>query len=300
MSPSLRRFVLSLLLAAGSTFAGGRTVRLSSWDVLTTEGAEVTLGARLQRKGIRRKPVAGRTLEFVLVRENPEVAQVLGRATTDEEGDAELVVTAPERGEFEVLVRFAGDDRYAPGQNTSLISVRDPARPVAIVDIDHTLQHTSPLRVARGNTDDEPLAGAREAIEALSEHYDIVYCSARMRRYLFTTKAWLERWGFPANPLFLLDKRDYPEYDEAQYKIDVMTEIRKSFPSLAFGVGDKETDAKAYTTIGIRAFIFVKTGGIEGAEKVPGWAEVVRRVLGRRTERFQVLHGAEGLTASRP
>lgn len=280
---------LVVFLAAGlvatAAQAGRRAVLLEGYDALVPAGSSTTLVAKLERRGLFRRDLPGRTVTF------RAGGEVLGSAVTDDEGEARLQWTPPGIGEHVVSLEFEGDEGYEPGQGDMLCAARDPTRTLVVLDIDHTLSHTQKRNVIRGKTDCLPLEGADRVVARLAETADIVYVSARDDRFRDVTRRWLVRWGFPRNPVFLLDWEAYPGYDEAAYKIDTLTRIRAAFPHMPLGVGDKDSDAEAYRSFGMRALILGDAGDVDGAEEVPDWDEIERRLFpDGRGVRFERLH----------
>jgi phosphatidate phosphatase PAH1 len=171
--------------------------------------------------------------------------------------------------------------------------VRDGSRPTAIVDIDHTLSTAGKWQVIRGDLEAPPLEGSPAILAEVMQHYEIVYVTARIKKFQRYTRAWLAKHGFSRRPIFFMDFKKYPTYDEAQYKIDTIGPIRELFPNTVVGFGDKKTDAVAYRHHGLRTFILGDAGGVDGAEEVADWAEIRQLLLGTRAQAFRRLHGVD-------
>lgn len=299
-----RSFVLfgALALAlAGSLQAGSRAVWISSVDAVSAPGKSVLLKAKIERqgwgfpkqgqsnKGIWRADLKDKKLDFYLG------DTLLGSDQSDEEGWAQVAFDPPATQDYSIEVRFAGDDRYAPGTDDLFVAVRDPSqKPTVIIDIDHTLSHTSNRNVIKGSIDDKPLEYSKEVVEKLNEKYSIVYVTARYYKFLDVTKRWIKHWGYPRHPMFLLDLKKYPTYDEAAYKIDTIGAIKAVYPNTVLGLGDKDSDAEAYRHHGLRALILGDAGGVSGAEEVADWHEIESLVLSARNQKAQAIFAELG------
>ncbi len=310
--------VLALSAATGTAQAGRKDVILSAWDQVARTGT-VVLTAKLEREGFGeaaeralrapayapllspdalvaarlvggddlhdrrfwRRDLPGKTLEF------RRGGELLGSAVTDDDGTATVTWDAGELGDHAVEVRFAGDADYAPGADTLLCSVRSPDRDLVILDIDHTLSHTSNWNVIKGKIDDLPLEHSPAVVPKILATHDVVYVTARPNKFLDVTKRWLAHWGFPRLPVYLLDWKKYPTYDEAKYKTQTLARIKESFPRMVLGIGDKKTDAIAYRNHGLRTLILGETGGVQGAERVADWHEIDGILFGTRVTLFR-------------
>jgi hypothetical protein len=219
----------------------------------------------------------------------------LGSAATDDDGTATVEWTPPGIGAFSIEARFDGDEKFAAGTDSLLCAVRSPERPTVILDIDHTLSQTSNWNVIRGRVDDLPLEHSQEVAPKLAAAHDIVYMTARPNKFLDVTKRWLAHWGFARYPIFLLDLKKYPSFDEAKYKTETLAAIKASFPDVVLGIGDKQTDAEAYRAHGLRALIIGDTGGVVGAEAVADWLEIDGLLFSAPARSFRRLHHRTGV-----
>lgn len=120
------------------------------------------------------------------------------------------------------------------------------------VDVDETLSITDYNHLLWGIGDDDstPLPGAQATLRRLSGEYDIVYVTARSKSLEDKTRRWLERHRFPAGRIvtsptlgdFLL---------QSSFKRKVFAKLRREYPNLLIGIGDKTKDAEAYRKNGM-------------------------------------------------
>ncbi len=298
-----RHFLSTLLLGTAlvaSSQAGKRDVIVSTADTLVPSGQTATISMKLERKGfgfggkakaerkqnkgIWRADLPGRTVRFFY--DDTELAE----RVTDDEGEASFTWTPPGEGNHTIRIEFAGDKKYAPGFDDAMVSVKPADTRLVILDIDHTLSHTSNKNVIKGSIADKPLEHSKAVADRLEAKYGIVYVSARSNKFLDVTKRWLAHYGYPRRPVYFLDIKDYPTYNEAQYKIDTFAGITGNFPNTWLGVGDKKSDAKAYRTYGLRTLILGDSEGVEGAEEVADWHEVESLLFDERLKTFKALN----------
>jgi phosphoglycolate phosphatase-like HAD superfamily hydrolase len=286
----------SLQAAPPTSSKGDKPVIVTARDMLIREGSSVTLEAKLERKGfgfamasvsvqgIWRGDIEGRELVFTLD------GQPVGSSITDKEGFAQVTWTPKKAGDYLFEARFRGDEKYASGTDSLLVSVRPRNTEIVVLDIDHTLSHTSKKNVIKGRIDDLPLDHAKEVVARLHQGgQTLVYVSARMNKFNDVTRRWLAHWGFPRLPTYFLDIKRFPTYNEAKYKIATLSRIKQSFPNMVLGVGDKKSDAEAYRFVGMRALILGDAEGVEGAEVVESWKQVEEMLYSNRKSLFNKL-----------
>lgn len=120
-------------------------------------------------------------------------------------------------------------------------------RAVLAVDIDETLTKTDYQYLLWGiGTDDTlPLPGSQATLSRLAATFDIVYVTARSRSLKGKTERWLARHEFPQGRLvtsFTLGGFIF----QGEYKRDVIRQLRREYPNMLAGIGDKPKDGMAY------------------------------------------------------
>jgi phosphoglycolate phosphatase-like HAD superfamily hydrolase len=120
-------------------------------------------------------------------------------------------------------------------------------RPVVAVDIDETLCETDYTNLLWGIGRDEttPLPGARAALSELSRDYDLLYVTARSKSLAGKTTSWLKRHGFPEGRLITSPTLGDFIF-QSGFKRAALRQLRREYPNLVVGIGDKAADAEAY------------------------------------------------------
>ena len=223
-------------------------------DVLCTPGEEVVLSASL-RGGFRLEGVEGVRIQFHLDERR------LGQVTTGGDGDAEVRWTAPdEPGDYSIRVRVKPDDQpedegdqIAPSR--LLVAVRKADTSIAIVDLDKTLVASGFHRVLLGSGA-EPMAGSGVVLARLARTHTVVYLTHRPDFLGPTSKAWLDRHGYPLGPVLTSTLGGLIE-GSGPYKTRRLADLAKNFKNLKVGIGDKVSDARAYADLGLTSILIL-------------------------------------------
>jgi hypothetical protein len=266
---------LAVLLLLGTACRGEDEpdrARLQAFDVLARPGEKVTLRAKLEREGILGidPNLHGVTLVFRLA------GKELGRARTADEGIASLAFTVPEggRADLRVEVSLAEGSEYAAASSTLLIAVRDGKRPILVTDIDNTIANVSTLGFLGKSPEEIPeLPGAAAALGRLAERFDVVYLTARDEHFVEATRRWLALRKFPAGPVFFRDL-SLATLSARKYKTEALAALKKAWPTMKVGVGDRTEDAQAYLANELDAILIGDDDLPEGAKRVASWAEI--------------------------
>jgi len=247
---------------------------LIGYDVLCKPGERVLLKGRLWRKRILLRGVMGRKIEFFLGKE------LIGEARTDREGLATLPFRPEGEEDYFIRVVLAEREGLRTDVASLLVSSRQVETRTAVLDIDGTLAQSSVwLLPFRSHRKIRPLPGAIEAVWALARRYAIIYLTGRDDSFLQKTKEWLEMHAFPRAPVFFWDPA-MRLVTPAVHKMLTIKALKKEWPNLVLGIGDRPSDALAYLSGGIKAYI-VGTHhrrAPEGAAVFRNWAEVSREI----------------------
>lgn len=129
-------------------------------------------------------------------------------------------------------------------------------RSVLAVDIDETLTKTDYqyLLWGIGSDDTLPLPGSQATLSRLAATFDIVYVTARSRSLRGKTERWLARHDFPQGRLVTSPTLGGFIF-QGNYKRDVLRRLRREYPNMLVGIGDKEKDGKAYRRSGMVSLI---------------------------------------------
>ncbi|GMU21526.1 MAG: hypothetical protein AMXMBFR13_16190 [Phycisphaerae bacterium] len=220
----------------------GRAV-LTVDDAVSFTPGNVPLTAFLQKqKGLGYRSGIDRTpIEFSVN------GGKVGGSSTQRKGRAEADCTLPGGAcsTFEAKTRVGGKTLRAQGT----VFTWDPTRTVIAVDIDDTLSHTDygDLLLTGGrDSGSRPIAGSRETLQELAKHYHIAYVTSRPRFLMERSREWLNRHGYPPGPV--VTSPSWEEWsDQTEFKTGELARLRKQWPNLLIGIGDKQVDVDAYS-----------------------------------------------------
>ncbi|KKL66820.1 hypothetical protein LCGC14_2141170 [marine sediment metagenome] len=271
------------------TLATEHGTLLYAFDSLAYPGKSVDLIARVLavRKMDHPKDV---TIEFL------HAGRSLGKVKTDEEGYAKLVWTPPKAGDYQMTARITAvpdsdyNDMLKVTPTPLLVAARARKSRMIVIDLDHTVVASSFFRVIVGGA--KPMPKAAEVIGQLSKKYGIVYLTHRPDLLTVKSKTWLSKNGFPRAPL-LVSKLSQAIGDSGKFKTGRLRELRKQYPNVAIGIGDRVTDVKAYVDNGLKAYLIPHYDRNDD-DDVDDMAEDIGKI---RTD-IQVVDGWEQIGAS--
>lgn len=188
----------------------------------------------------------------------------VGRAKTDKRGVATFDLGVLPEGTHRPLIRHQRKSIEA------VVRVVPRETPIIVVDIDETIADVTPWGfILRRVRDVLPLQGSREVLREISKTMQIVYLTARDHIFTRKTKLWLRLAGMPEAPVYLRKHTRYWRTSSRVHKIARLGELKKSFPNIQFGVGDKPGDAAAYQAHGIRPIMIAPGRPEEVSADVP-------------------------------
>ena len=233
------------------TLAAEHGALFYAFDTLACPGQTVELTARLLSVE-EREPLDGAQIEFL------QDGRSIGKATTDEDGYAKVSWKVPKAGDYRFTAKIVKVPRakYNPMLQcppaSLLVAARKRKTRFIVIDLDHTVVASSFLRVLFGGA--KPMPYAAETIKELARKYSIIYLTHRPDLLMRKSKTWLEDHDFPRAPL-LVSKLSQAIGDSGEFKTTRIKALRKRFPFIAIGIGDKLSDAQAYVTNGLRAYL---------------------------------------------
>ena len=276
------------------------TERRKGWkDTLATIASELTLGAE---KGILfyavdTLAVPGRDVQLVAratyVKELEHIpgltvrfsldGQPVAAVETDQAGFARARWTPPAAGDYEFLVEIVAAPKGGPEDPLQvppaslLVCARVPETKFVVIDLDHTVVDSSFLRVIflGGGS---PMPGAADVVRELAKTYTVIYLTHRPDLLGAKSKRWLAENGFPRAPLLVSTLRQSLG-SSREYKTARLKAIRRTFPNLAVGIGDRLTDAQAYTANGMTAYLLPHYDR-QDEEELRDLARAVRKLNG--------------------
>jgi len=242
-----------LVLTAGvaiAAFGGCGPAVLSVSDAIVSPGEPVRLTAFVYRDTIRG---VGQDIEGVQVRFNVD-GRPAGSARTDDDGWASVQWALPVGGASRFEATATVDDRTI--QAGGAIYTWDKDRIMLAVDVDGTLAETDyeDLILDRRDIESQPLPHAQQTLEKLSADFQVLYLTARPQYYIEKTRRWLRDCGFPNRPVFTAPRlRDTIRH--ARFKRRMLATLRRDWPNLLIGIGNKAADAQAYGASGMLSLI---------------------------------------------
>lgn len=225
-------------------------------DVLVPVGKEAQITASLRygcffrRIGFGRRAIVRFTLD----------GKEIGEAEVGRDGAATVVYTPQEEREYRIRAGCRLCPGGKPGTVLSTLFARSTRRPGIILDIDRTLFASSTFAaVFRKSRSVSPLADAVQATHELNERYDLIIVTGRKRYLREKTKRWLRMKGFPPAPVFFAPAFR-PVLSHERFKFELIRELKSSWPNITVGIGDRDSDARAYLANGLRAIIIREKG----------------------------------------
>jgi len=222
-----------------------------TYDMLTYPGENAELVARIH-DGKRLDGLPDVTVTFY------HDEQEIGSVVTDADGKAAVTILPEEVGDYFFTAAITdapedlGEEILAIPPTLLMVSAREKKTPFVVVDLDHTVVHSSFLHVLLGRA--EPMADSQEVLARIAERYSLLYLTHRPEEMSRTTKQWLIDQGFPRAPL-IMSRLDQVLTGSGSYKQTRLQDVRKAFPEVAIGIGDKLSDAEAYLANGMKAYL---------------------------------------------
>ncbi len=212
---------------------------LSVEDVIVRPGEKARLVAFVEGE-----PILGLGKDLAGVRVTFHVGgQEVENKETDDEGWAETKCRVP-----------AGSDRYEACAQALQQELRATGRifrwgderVIIVVDVDHTIAQTDyeELLVERDEDGSDPVKRSAETLRALAQDYYILYLTGRPRSLLDKTRTWLGERAFPDGPVITAASVKQT-LRPGNFKEKKLHALRKDWPAVLIGVGDKPSDADA-------------------------------------------------------
>jgi len=266
-----------------------------AYDTLAYPGKPIALAVKLlSARDLR--PIPGVTVAI------SQGEWLGGKVTTDANGLATMQWTAPREGnyEFEARIVAVPDESHAELLQVSPAPMLVAARPknarFVVIDLDHTLVDSSFWRVLLAGA--KPMAESVRVTKRIAGAYHLIYLTHRPDLLTHKSKRWLREHGYPPGPLLVSELKDV--FDSGEFKTAKLSEVRKAYPNVAMGIGDKITDATAYVDNGLTAYLIPhykdkpkdmremarQVRDLRGKRRlqvVSGWREIEQGIFSRRT-----------------
>ncbi len=317
-----RVVVLALLTAAPALMmpATASAIEATGLDAITTPGHPVEVRAKFERGGwaFWRPDVRDRAATV-------EALGQRHRVRTDREGLARVVVQPTAPGVYPITARLerrsrppvvrgsecepaarasgwiapaasghvparsasARERRTTPTIATSRLFVLDPARPVAVVDIDGTISDLPDWQVPFVGHRAPTFAGAPALMADLARRFQIVYLTARDDLFDEGTRAFLARHGFPDGPIVYNDlglrtpeeRGQLDPHAHGEFKLGQLQALRARGVAVTIGIGNAETDAFAYEQAGLPSYILTTKAGAGPSFRFKRYADLRPRLV---------------------
>ena len=238
--------------ALGQILTAEDGILFFAYDTLAYPNAPAALTAKLLSvRSMKPKGVKGATIGFYYD------GELLGTAKTDANGGARITFTPQAAGNYNFDVEVIAalkEGEYIPRLASAplLLAARDKSARLAVIDLDHTLVDSGFIRVLIGGA--RRMADSVEVTNRIAQTHTIVYLTDRPDLLTRKSKTWLARNGYPPGPV-LLSTVSKVFSGAGQFKTDKLTDIRKAYPNVAIGIGDKPSDAQAYVDNRLTAFL---------------------------------------------
>jgi hypothetical protein len=269
-------FALLLTMMPSAALA----IEATGHDAITTPGRAVEVRVKFERTVLSYwRP------DMVDKRVTIDVLGARRSAVTDRDGMAGALVVPTAPGVYPISARL---DRYpsAPAA-TSRLWVLDPARPVAVVDIDGTISDLPDWQVPFIGHRAKTFAGAPALMHDLAQRYQIIYLTARDDMFDQKSRAFLRLHGFPDGPVIYNDlgfgtkaERDQLKAgNHGPFKLAQLRALRARGVPVAIGIGNAETDAFAYESAGLPSYILTTHTGTGPSFRFTTYAQLRPRLV---------------------
>lgn len=180
--------------------------------------------------------------------------KALGKARTDGSGLARWSCRLPEGAR---TVRATAIVDGVTVEAEGRVFEWHPERTIIVCDIDETVSATNYSALLAEGPDDigsQPLPGAVEVMNELSQRFNIIYITGRPRFLLNKSRRWLARHGFPAAPV--VTALSIGEAIRVQkFKGGQISDLKCLASNLLIGIGNATTDSEAYASNGLLTIV---------------------------------------------
>jgi len=246
-------------------------------DVLVHVGEEARITARLSFGDIVRLlfRLRGRTIRFGVN------GKEIGEVKTARDGSATILYTPRHEREYRAVATYQPPRRTERVTAEATIFSRSTSREAIILDVDRTLFASSTLSaIFRKSRSIQPLEDAVEVTRALACKYDLIIVTGRKSYLRHKTKRWLRDRGFPAAPVYFAPPFR-PSLSHERFKVELIRQLKAAWENITIGVGDRDSDARAYRSNHLKAIILREKGPCPpGAVVVPDWQSIRDMLLG--------------------
>jgi len=270
---------IAMLLAATACLSAGCGMQnqmlgasggllLQGFDTLARPGEEVPLTARLQG-GDYLKGMEGYLVGFY------RLDHKIGQSRTDQDGLAEIAYIPASPGNHVILARLEDPDvrKFAVEAVEIVVAARHRTDPMVVVDLDRTLVAGGFGEVLAGKA--EPMPSSGPVMDRLARDHTIIYLTHRPDVFTERTKRWLRKYDYPVGPVLTSTLAQLFK-GSGPYKSAAISDLKKVFSRIETGIGDKPSDAEAYTANGMKAVLIIHPDDMPTLEVIARWIRDLR------------------------
>lgn len=257
----MRTIILLFITFFGNTaFCGWDDIVATPIEQVTTVGVPIDVKIRFERDlglGMFNPNVSGLPVKFYLGLNG----ELLNSVLTNGDGIAKVNFLATQTGRFLIIGEIEdAESSYRPIEIP--VFVFEPTERVIVSDIDGTLSNLPEYLIPIKSADAPTFPDAPEVLNWISKCAHVIYLTNRDQFLYSATKQFLTLREFPIGPLLMnryTEWEDFPiEKDPmraALFKRDVLLSLKDKGLTVELGLGDKNSDAWAYTNSGVESFI---------------------------------------------
>ena len=238
-------------------------------DRVTKAGEAVTVTGKFDYGTILHKDLEDEKVRAYLSGTGKDGWDYLGEFTTNSDGKIFVPVDGQQEGQYVLRMVVMGDLTYADAYITAI----EPGKKAVVFDIDETLTKSDLEQILdyTGIEAAEARPAAGQLVqEYLDRGYHPVFITARSYWYAKGSRRWLrETLNLPDFTLRTTLANEQGLFETAQYKTDVMNEMKAAGLEFFRAYGNADTDAEAFNNAGIplsETYIIGENAGINGTQ----------------------------------
>lgn len=226
-------------------------LKLTPYDAMAFGGESVEVSLKVEKANIPilRPDRKGVAVDFFFG------GTKFSTKTTDAEGMARTSFVATQTGVQCI-------DAVVEQQKVAIrVFVVPPQQKILVTDIDEVISSLPEAQIPfKANHENPPLPRSAEVLRELSSRYLVIYLTARDDSLANKTSEWLRSHGFPSGPLMVWDWRIKNVFGasrkkQGEYKTQLLKDLRRKWPFVVAGIGNRAHDAEAYLSAGMKAII---------------------------------------------
>jgi len=210
-------------------------------------------------------------------------SRVIGTGITDRDGFVKLRVEIGILGNYEFEARIASADKrelLELPRAQLFVACRKATAPVAVVDLDRTLMQSNAARVALLDGG-RPMRGSVKVMSKVAKTYSIIYLTDNPEDLSRTNRMRLAKRGYPKGVLILAPGNRSTKHISAGIGSRLIV-VKKDFPAMEIGIGNKLIDMQAFCRAGIRKPIWIPDLDRDDPDELREAADRIRKCRHRQ------------------